>query len=62
VKTASGKYVYAGTSVEALIDRIRGLVKQGTIITWDIANDINVSLDGICKKLKSDSKKDKDKD
>jgi hypothetical protein len=62
VKTASGKYVSAGSSVEALVDRIRGLIKQGTVITWDIANDINVSLDGICKKIKESSRKEKDKE
>ena len=60
VKTASGKYMLAGSgSIESLVDRIRGIVKQGTIITWDLAQDVNTTLDRICELTKR-SKKDKD--
>lgn len=62
VKTASGKYMVAGTdSIEALVDRIRSIVKQGVIVTWDLAADVNTTLDRICKIQKS-SKGKKDKD
>jgi hypothetical protein len=61
VKMASGKYVVAGTdSIKSLADRIRGIVKQGVIVTWDLAQDVSVSLDRICKLCDKGSKKDKD--
>jgi hypothetical protein len=60
VKTASGKYVVAGTdSIKSMADRIRGIVKQGVIVTWDLAQDVSVTLDRICK-LCEGKKKDKD--
>ena len=58
VKTASGKFVVAGRDdVKSLISRIKGYLKVGSILTWDIINDINISLDTLCKKM---DKKDKD--
>jgi hypothetical protein len=60
VKTASGRYVVAGSdSIEALTDRIRGLIRQGQVITWDMVSDVGATLDRICK-LQSRTKKDKD--
>jgi hypothetical protein len=62
VRTASGRYKLAGAdSIDALADRIRGFLKVGTILTWDICNDINTTLDRICK-LQPPRSKGKDKD
>jgi DNA-directed RNA polymerase subunit RPC12/RpoP len=59
VKTASGKYILAGSnSIKALTDRIRGIVRQGEIITWDLANDVSTTLDQICKMVGKDKSKD----
>ena len=59
VKTASGKFVVAGRDdIKSLVSRIKGYLKVGSILTWDIINDINISLDTMCKKL--DKTKDKD--
>ena len=60
MKTASGKYVVACGDVKSLADRIRGLVRQGDIITWDIAQDVNTSLDKICDLVSKKDKKSKD--
>ena len=38
--------------VQSLVDRIRGLIKLGQVISWDICSDINSSLDEIVKKSK----------
>jgi hypothetical protein len=58
VKTASGKYVTAGSrDVQSLVDRIRGLIKLGQVMSWDIVNDINISLDEIVKKSKEKNSK-----
>ena len=38
--------------VQSLVDRIRGLLKLGQVISWDICSDINSSLDEIVKKSK----------
>ena len=61
IKTASGRYVVAGSNdIKSLISHIKGFLKVGNILTWDIINDINVSLDTICKKFEGINKKDKD--
>ena len=60
IKLASGKYVIAGRDdVKSLISHIKGYLKVGSILTWDIIHDIEISLDTLCKKFDG-AKKDKD--
>ena len=53
-KSASSK------DIDSLADRIRGLIRQGQIITWDIVQDVNTSLDQICNQTKKLKKQEKD--
>ena len=53
----------AGTKdVKYLVEHIKGYLKVGTILTWDIIQDINVFLDKICDQTKKLKGKDRDKD
>jgi len=53
-KSASSK------DVKYLVDHIKGYLKVGNILTWDVIQDICVSLDQICDQTKKLKKQEKD--